>query len=115
MQFNVFNKKPSRKAIEEAMQFSDPQEQMETLAHSTAPAKGELWQSPATGRILVIRSEPMPINGVELGLDYADSFGIVAADVISREMDIDFNIFFTLRQLLNYKKIGKLKKKLEEV
>lgn len=115
MKFNVFNKKPSREAIEEAMQFSDPQEQMEALAHGTAPAKGELWQNTTTGRVLVIRSEPMPIHGVELGADYADAFGVVVADIINRELDIDFNIFFTLRQLLNYKKIGKLKKKLEEV
>lgn len=115
MKYNVFNKKPSKKAIAEAMEYSDPQEQMEALAHSTRPEKGELWQNSTTGRVLVIRSKPMPIQGVELGLDYADSFGIVAADVISREMDIDFDIFFTLRQLLNYKKIGKLKKKLEEV
>lgn len=114
MKFNVFNKKPSREAIEEAMQFSDPQEQMEALAHSTAPTKGELWQNSTTGRVLVIRSKPMPIQGIDTE-NYADDFGVVVADVIGRELNVDFDIFFTLRQLLNYKKIGKLKKKLEEV
>lgn len=115
MKFNVFNKKPSKKAIVEAMEYSDPQEQMEALARSTSPEKGELWQNRDTGRVIVIRSHPMPIQGVKLGADYADAFGVVVADVINREMDVDFDIFFTGHQLLPYKKIGKLKKKLEEV
>lgn len=115
MKYNVFNKKPSRTAIEEAMQFSDPQEQMEALANATSPEKGELWQNCDTGRVIVIRSHPMPIQDVKLDADYADAFGVVIANVINRETDVDFDIFFTLRQLLSYKKIGKLKKKLEEV
>lgn len=114
MKYNVFNKKPSRSAIEEAMQFSDPQEQMEALARATSPEKGELWQNINTGRVLVIRSKPMPIQGMDTEY-YADDFGVVVADVIGRELNVDFDIFFALRQLLNYKKIGKLKKKLEEV
>ena len=44
MQHHVFNKKPSRSDIENAMQYSDPREQMEALAQSMTPAKGELWQ-----------------------------------------------------------------------
>ena len=114
MKYNVFNKKPSRIDIEEAMQFSDPQEQMEALARATSPEKGELWQNINTGRVLVIRSKPMPIQGMDTEY-YADDFGVVVADVIGRELNVDFDIFFALRQLLNYKKIGKLKKKLEEV
>lgn len=96
------------------MQFSDPQEQMEALARATSPEKGELWQNINTGRVLVIRSKPMPIQGMDTEY-YADDFGVVVADVIGRELNVDFDIFFALRQLLNYKKIGKLKKKLEEV
>ena len=109
MKFNVFNKKPSRTDIEKAMQVSYPQGQMEALAHSTGPKEGELWKDIKTGRVLVIRSEPMPIQGAPLGADYADAFGVVVADVINRRLDVDFDIFFTLRQLLNYKKIGKQK------
>lgn len=96
------------------MQYSDPKEQMEALVHSTSPKEGELWQNINTGRVLVIRSKPMPIQGMDTEY-YADDFGVVVADVINREMDVDFDIFFTLRHLLAYKKIGKLKKKLEEV
>lgn len=114
MKYNVFNKKPSKKDIAEAMGYSDPQEQMEALAHSTRPEKGELWQNINTGRVLVIRSKPMPIQGMDAEY-YADDFGVVVADVIDKELNVDFDIFFTLRQLLPYKKIGKLKKKLEEV
>ena len=109
MKFNVFNKKPSRSAIEEAMQYSDPKEQMEALACATSPEKGELWKNLESGRVLVMRSEPMPIQGVPLGADYADGFGIVVADVINSGLDIDFDTFFTLRQLLGYKKNGKIK------
>lgn len=115
MKYNVFNKKPSKKDIAEAMEYSDPQEQMEALARSTSPEKGELWQNRDTGRVIVIRSHPMPIQGAKLGADYADVFGVVVGDVITQGLDIDFDIFFALRQLLNYKKIGKLKKKFEEV
>lgn len=115
MKYHVFNKKPSRADIEEAMQYSDPLEQMESLANSTTPKKGELWQNVNTGRVLVIRSKPMPIQGKPAEGDYADHFGVVVADVIGSEMEVDFDLFLALRQLLNYKKIGRLKKKLEEV
>lgn len=115
MKYHVFNKKPSRSDIEEAMQYSDPEEQAEALAHATAPAKGELWQNVNTGRVLVIRSKPMPIQGSPTGGYYADNFGVVVADVIDNGLDVDFDLFFKLSQLLNYKKIGRLKKKLEEV
>ena len=115
MKYHVFNKKPSQSAIEEAMaSSSDAQEQMENLALSTFPEKGELWQNVETGRVLVIRSQHVPIQGTPT--DYAiDCFGVVVADVIGSEMEVDFDIFFSLRQLLQYKKIGKLKKKLGEI
>lgn len=105
MKYHVFNKKPSRSDIEEAMQYSDPEEQAEALAHATAPAKGELWQNVNTGRVLVIRSKPMPIQGSPTGGDYADNFGVVVADVIDNGLDVDFDLFFKLSQLLNYKKL----------
>ena len=115
MKYHVFNKKPSQSAIEEATKCSsDPQEQMENLAISTFPEKGELWQNINTGRVLVIRSEHIPIQGTPTGDDVAaiDCHGVVVADVIGNELEVDFDIFFTLRQLLQYKKIGCLKKKL---
>ena len=110
MKYHVFNKKPSQSAIEEAKKSSsDPQEQMENLALSTFPEKGELWQNVNTGRVLVIRSQHISIQGT--GAEAAiDCFGVVVADVIGSE--VDFDIFFSLRQLLNYKKIGRLKIKL---
>ena len=114
MKYHVFNKKPSQSAIEEATKCSsDPQEQLEHLAISTFPEKGELWQNVNTGRVLVIRSNHVPIQGTPTGDDVAaiDCFGVVVADVTG-ELEVDFDIFFTLRQLLNYKKIGRLKKKL---
>ena len=118
MKYHVFNKKPSQSAIEEAMaSSSDPQEQMENLALSTFPAKGELWQNEKTGRVIVIRSKHIPIQGTPTGVDVdaIDCFGVVVADVIGSELEVDFDIFFTLRQLLNYKKIGRLKRKLSEI
>lgn len=115
MKYHAFNKKPSHSDVEEATKYSDPQEQMESLAHATFPEKGELWQNIYTGRILVIRSHHISIQGAPTGVDVVDSFGVVVADVIGSELDVDFDLFFTLRQLLNYKKIGRLKKKLEEV
>ena len=112
MKYHVFNKKPSQSAIEEAMaSSSDPQEQIENLALSTFPAKGELWQNVDTGRVLVIRSQHITIQGTSTD-EAIDCFGVVVADVIGSELEVDFDIFFTLRQLLNYKKIGRLKKKL---
>lgn len=113
MKYHVFNKKPSQSDIEAAMQSSsDPQEQGENLALATFPTKGELWQNVNTGRVLVIRSNHVPIQGTPVGDDVAaiDCHGVVVADVINFE--VDFDIFFTLRQLLQYKKVGRLKKKL---
>ena len=112
MKYHVFNKKPSRSAIEYAAKSSsDPQEQLEHLAISTFPEKGELWQNVNTGRVLVIRSKHIPIQGTPTGVDVdaIDCFGVVVADIINGE--VDFDIFFTLRQLLQYKKIGRLKLK----
>ena len=118
MKFHVFNKKPKQSDVEAATQCSsDPQEQLETLALATFPAKGELWQHMYTGRVLVIRSQHVPIQGTPTGVDVdvIDCFGVVVADVIGNELEVDFDIFFTLRQLLQYKKIGRLKKKLGEI
>ena len=112
MKYQILNKRPSQSAIDEAMaSSSDPQEQMENLALSTFPAKGELWQNVDTGRVLVIRSQHITIQGTSTD-EAIDCFGVVVADVIGSELEVDFDIFFTLRQLLNYKKIGRLKKKL---
>ena len=115
MKYHVFNKKPRQSDVEAAMQSSsDPQEQSDNLALSTFPEKGELWQHISTGRVLVIRSQHIPIQGTPTGIDVdaVDCFGVVVADVIGSELEVDFDVFFTLRQLLKYKKIGRLKKKL---
>ena len=113
MKYHIFNKRPSQSAIEEATKCSsDPQEQMENLALATFPAKGELWQHVSTGRVLVIRSQHIPIQGTPI-VNAIDCYGVVVADVIGSE--VDFDIFFSLRQLLQYKKIGRLKKKLGEI
>ena len=55
MKFEVFNKRPSKKAVKEAMKCSDVQEQMETLAIGTAPKKGEIWKSPNAAAIATRR------------------------------------------------------------
>lgn len=118
MKYHIFNKRPSQSAFEAATKCSNyPQEQLEHLAISTFPEKGELWQNVNTGRVLVIRSNHVPIQGTPTGDDVAaiDCFGVVVADVIGSELEVDFDIFFTLRQLLQYKKIGRLKKKLGEI
>lgn len=39
MKYHVFNKKPRRQDIEEAMQYSDPEEQMEALIQSMTQRK----------------------------------------------------------------------------
>lgn len=115
MKYHVFNKKPKQSDVEAATKSSsDPQEQAENLALATFPEKGELWQNENTGRVLVIRSKHVPIQGTPTG-DAVDCFGVVVADVIGSELEVDFDIFFTLRQLLQYKKIGRLKKKLGEI
>ena len=110
MKYHIFNKRPSQSDVEAATKCSsDPQEQAEHLAISTFPEKGELWQNVNTGRVLVIRSQHIPIQGTQT-VDAIDCYGVVVADFIGGE--VDFDIFFTLRQLLQYKKIGRLKKKL---
>ena len=115
MKYHVFNKKPKQSDVEAATKCSsDPQEQLETLALATFPEKGELWQNVNTGRVLVIRSQHVPIQGTPTD-DAVDCFGVVVADVIGNELEVDFDIFFTLRQLLQYKKVGRLKKKLGEI
>ena len=118
MKYHIFNKRPSQSAFEAATKCSsNPQEQLEHLAISTFPEKGELWQNVNTGRVLVIRSNHVPIQGTPTGVDVdaIDCFGVVVADVIGSELEVDFDIFFTLRQLLKYKKIGRLKKKLRAI
>ena len=115
MKYHVFNKRPSQSAIEAAMKSSsDAQEQADNLALATFPEKGELWQNQNTGRVIVIRSKHIPIQGTPID-DCIDCHGVVVADVIGSDLEVDFDIFFSLRQLLQYKKIGKLKKKLGEI
>ena len=115
MNYHIFNKRPSQSAFEAATQCSsDQQEQLDTLALATFPDKGELWQNINTGRVLVIRSQHIPIQGTPTA-DAIDCYGVVVADVIGSELEVDFDIFFSLRQLLNYKKVGRLKKKLGEI
>ena len=107
MKYHVFNKRPSCSAIEAAAKSSsDPQEQMENLALATFPEKGELWQNENTGRLVVIKSHHINVQGAPVGCHAIDEYGVVIRDVINGEED--FDIFFTLRQLLNYKKVGKL-------
>ena len=109
MKYHVFNKRPSQADVEAATFSSvDPQEQMENLALATFPTKGELWQNINTGRLVVIKSNHINIQGAPVGCPAIDEFGVVIRDVINGEED--FDIFFTLRQLLNYKKVGRLKK-----
>ena len=111
MKYHVFNKKPKQSDVEAATKCSsDPQEQVDTLALATFPEKGELWQNENTGRVIVIRSQHVPIQGTPT-VNAIDCFGVVVADVIGSELEVDFDIFFSLRQLLQYKKIGRLKKK----
>ena len=107
MKYHVFNKKPSQADVEAATKSSsDPQEQMENLALATFPTKGELWQNINTGRLVVIKSNHINIQCAPVGCPAIDEFGVVIRDVINGEED--FDIFFTLRQLLNYKKVGRL-------
>ena len=112
MEYHVFNKRPSKSAVANVAQYVHASEQAEALALATFPEKGELWQNTNTGRVLVIRSQHIPIQGTPTVVDVVDVFGVVVADVIGSELEVDFDIFFTLRQLLQYKKIGRLKKKL---
>ena len=55
---------------------------------------------------MVIKSNHINIQGAPVGCPAIDEYGVVVADVINGEKD--FDIFFSLRQLLNYKKIGRL-------
>ena len=111
MEYHVFNKRPSKSAVATASQYQDATEQKDELALATFPEKGELWQNVNTERVLVIRSQHISIQGT--GAEAAiDCFGVVVADVIGSALEVDFDIFFTLRQLLQYKKVGRLKKKL---
>ena len=114
MEYHVFNKRPSKSAVANVAQYVHASEQADALALATFPEKGELWQNVNTGRVVVIRSNHVPIQGTPTGDDVAaiDCFGVVLADVIGNELEVDFDIFFTLRQLLQYKKVGRLKKKL---
>ena len=107
MEYHVFNKRPSKSAVDKASQCQDATEQKDELALATFPAKGELWQNMHTGRLVVIKSNHIPIQGAPVGCPAIDELGVVIRDVINGEED--FDIFFTLRQLLNYKKIGQRK------
>ena len=105
MEYHVFNKRPSKSAVANAAQLQDATEQRDELALATFPAKGELWQHMHTGRLVVIKSHHITIQGAPAGCPAIDESGVVIRDVINGEED--FDIFFTLRQLLNYKKVGK--------
>lgn len=113
MEYHVFNKRPSKSAVAKAAQWQDAKEQQDELALATFPEKGELWQNENTGRLVVIKSNHITIQGAPVGCPAIDESGVVIRDVINGEED--FEIFFTLRQLLNYKKVGKLKKRLGEI
>ena len=115
MEYHVFNKRPSKSAVETASKYQDATEQKDELALATFPEKGELWQNMRTGRLVVIKSNHINIQGAPVGCPAIDEYGVVVADVIGNELEVDFDIFFSLRQLLNYKKVGKLKRKLGEV
>ena len=105
MEYHVFNKRPSKSAVETASKYQDATEQRDELALATFPAKGELWQHMYTGRLVVIKSNHITIQGAPVGCPAIDESGVVIRDIINGEED--FDIFFTLRQLLNYKKVGK--------
>jgi hypothetical protein len=106
MEYHVFNKRPSRAAVANASQYQHAAEQRDALALATFPAKGELWEHLYSGRRIVIKSNHIPIiHGTPESRPAIDEFGVMVADVIDGKAD--FTIFFTLRQLLNYKKVGK--------
>ena len=106
MEYHVFNKRPSKSAVAKASWYCDAAEQRDELALATFPEKGELWQHMHTGRLVVIKSNHINIQCAPVGCPAIDEFGVVIRDVINGEED--FDIFFTLRQLLNYKKVGRL-------
>ena len=105
MEYHVFNKQPSKAAVTKASQYQDATEQKDELALATFPENGELWQNMSTGRLVVIKSEHIHIQGAPVGCPAIDELGVVVRDVINGEEE--FDIFFSLRQLLNYKKVGK--------
>ena len=105
MEYHVFNKRPSRAAVAIVAQYLHASEQADALALATFPEKGELWQHLYTGRLVVIKSNHIPIQGAPVGCPAIDESGVVIRDVINGEED--FDIFFTLRQLWQYKKVGK--------
>ena len=105
MEYHVFNKSPSKSAVATASQYQYAAEQRDALALATFPAEGELWQHLYTGRLIVIRSNHILIQDAPEGYPVIDEFGVMVADVDDGEAD--FTNFFTLRQLLNYKKVGK--------
>lgn len=111
MEYHVFNKRPSKSAVANASQYQHAAEQRDALALATFPAKGELWQHMYTGGRVVICSDHLPIQDAPEGCPAIDEFGVMVADVIDGAVDFDSDIFFTLRQLLNYKKVGKLHRK----
>ena len=106
MEYHVFNKRPSKSAVAKAALTQDAKDAKDELALATFPEKGELWQNVNTGRVVVIRSNHINIQGATAGCPAIDEYGVVVADVINGE--VDFDIFFSLRQLLNYKKVGRL-------
>lgn len=105
MEYHVFNKRPSKSAVSAAAQCEDGKDARDELAIATFPEKGELWQNENTGRLVVIKSHHINVQGAPVGCPAIDEFGVIVRDVINGEED--FDIFFTLRQLLNYKKVGR--------
>lgn len=108
MKYPIFNKRPSKAAVENTAQYVHVSDQADVLALATFPEKGELWQHMYTGRLVVIKSKHINIQGAPVGCPVVDEVGVIVRDVINGEED--FDIFFSLRQLLNYKKVGKHKR-----
>ena len=105
MDYHVFNKRQSKSAVAKAAQWQAAKEQQDELALATFPANGELWQNMSSGRLVVIQRKHITIQGAPVGCPAIDEFGVVVRDVINGEEE--FDIFFSLRQLLNYKKVGR--------
>lgn len=96
-----------QKAVGEAMESSDVQGRMETLAFATAPKKGGIRKS-GFGRVILIKSGHIVIHNAD-GDSFATGYGVIAADIVSPDLKTDFDIFFPPESLLRYKKIGKKK------
>ena len=88
MEYHVFNKRPSKSAVAKASQYQDATEQKDELALATFPEKGELWQNENTGRVIVIRSNHINIQGAPAGCPAIDEYGVVVADVIGSELEV---------------------------